>query len=121
MATWKRRERKAARLLGAERNVGSGSCGRKVGGGVTASDSTHATLFVETKSRIVHATRTLWEATARLAKAEAKTPVLALADRGKPGLLWVVHERDGLTFARALLDAEARREAAEPKGSDPAL
>jgi len=43
---WKKRERQIARYIGAERNRCSGSSGRSVD---SRSDSTHPTLYVETK------------------------------------------------------------------------
>ena len=48
-STWKRRERDAARLFGARRQVLSGSSGRE---DVTGSDTTHERLFIETKLRV---------------------------------------------------------------------
>ncbi len=114
MANWKRRERQAARILGAERNVGSGSCGRPVGigNGVSASDSTHPTLFLETKSRASHAAVSLFDATRKLARKEGKAPVVALAVNGRPGILLVIDPADLPTVAAAY--AEARREATGP-------
>jgi hypothetical protein len=60
--TWQRSEGRAAALFGCRRAVGSGSSGRE---DVTASDSTHSTLFVESKLRGRHTTRTLHDATRR--------------------------------------------------------
>jgi hypothetical protein len=89
--TWKSRERQAAALFGAKRQRCSGSSGRD---DETCSDSTHPTLFIESKLRARHAVRSLWEATAKLAKKEGKTPVLALYDKGKRGSLLVIHQDD---------------------------
>jgi len=90
-STWKARERKAARLFGAERQPLSGSGGRP---DQTRSDSTHPALFIETKLRASSAVRTLWEQTRELAKLEHKTPVLVLFAKGKRGGLVVAHADD---------------------------
>jgi hypothetical protein len=87
--TWKRRERNAASLFGAQRQVLSGSCGR---GERTRSDSNHDRLFIETKTRAASSVRSLWEKTRELARREHKIPVLMLYDKGKRGALIVVHE-----------------------------
>jgi hypothetical protein len=88
-STWKRREREAARRFGAERSPGSGSGGRP---DQTQSDSTHPTLFIETKTRASSSVRSLWQAAAARAKKEGKTPVLMLFTKNKPGALVVCHE-----------------------------
>ena len=89
--TWKQKERDAAAKFGCLRNVLSGSAGRD---DRSRSDTTHEALFIECKYREVHAARTLWEKTKALAAKEKKTPVLALADKGKRGQLFVIHEDD---------------------------
>jgi hypothetical protein len=101
-SAWKARERTAARLFGAERQVGSGSLGRE---DRSRSDSTHDRLFLETKLRARCAVRTLYDATRELAKKEDKLPVLALASKGRPGLLIVVHSDDLDSFAREVLSS----------------
>lgn len=88
-STWKRRERDAARMFGARRQPGSGSCGHP---DRSRSDSTHDRLFIETKLRASSSVRTLWEKTAALAMAEGRTPVVMLYSKGKTGALVVVHE-----------------------------
>jgi hypothetical protein len=85
-STWKRREREAARLFGAERQPLSGSGGRA---DRTRSDSTHDRLFVECKMRAASAVRNLWERTRDRARGERQTPVLVLFAKGKPGALIV--------------------------------
>jgi hypothetical protein len=52
--TWKRREREAAALFGALRNIGSGSLGRA---DRSCSDSTHPKLYLEVKTRPKHLVR----------------------------------------------------------------
>jgi hypothetical protein len=90
-SAWQQRERNAAALFGSKRQPWSGSGGRE---DCTRSDSTHDRLFIETKLRASCATRSLFDATKALARAEGKTPVLALATKGKPGLLIVVASED---------------------------
>jgi hypothetical protein len=89
--TWKRAEARVAARFGARRQVLSGSAGR---GDATRSDTTHARLFVEVKSRDRHPARTLFDATKALARKEGKVPVLALVDKGRPGFLVVIHADD---------------------------
>lgn len=86
---WKARERKAAARIGALRNIGSGSMGRA---DRSASDSTHETIFLEVKLRQKHAAVQLWRKTAKLAKKEKKTPIVALCESGMPGAWYVVRE-----------------------------
>jgi hypothetical protein len=110
--TWKRRERQAASIFGARRQVGSGSGGRA---DQTRSDSLHKNLFIETKLRASSATRNLWESTAALAKKEAKTPVLMLYAKNKTGALVVVHEDHLDAMLDEYLAAKAARRDAESK------
>jgi hypothetical protein len=106
--TWQKFEERAAALFGCRRQVLSGSSGRD---DTTASDSTHPTLFIEAKFRDKHATRTLHDATTLLARKERKTPVVVLADKGRPGFLVCIHSDDiGAVlaeYAAALESAEA--------------
>jgi hypothetical protein len=88
-STWQRRERHAAKLFGAARQPGSGSCGDP---DRSRSDSTHDRLYIETKLRSNSAVRTLWEKTAALARREGKTPLLMLYSKGRVGGLIVCHE-----------------------------
>src|SRR5258708_5882123 len=89
--TWKQRERDVADIFGCKRQPCSGSSGRS---DQTRSDSTHPTLFLETKLREKHATRTLFDQTKVLATREGKIPVVCLADKGRPGLLVCIHSDD---------------------------
>lgn len=100
--TWKQAERRVAAMFGCLRARLSGSSGRD---DQSASDSTHATLFLETKYRERHAVRTLHEATRTLAKRERKTAVVALVDKGKPGALVCVHSDDLAALAVEYLAA----------------
>src|SRR5262245_20719709 len=105
-SSWKRRERDAARLFGAERQVLSGSGGR---GDRTRSDSTDGGLFIETKLRASSAVRSLWERTRDRARAERKTSVLALFAKRKHGALIVVHQDDLAAFVAGLTPADLAR------------
>jgi hypothetical protein len=109
-STWKRREREAARMFGAERQPGSGSCGVP---DRSRSDSTHDRLYIETKLRASSSVRTLWEKTAALARRERKTPLLMLYAKGKVGGLIVCHEMHLAAVAAELKTAPG----AEPEPS----
>lgn len=87
--TWKARERQIARDFGAERNPLSGGNGKH-----TRSDSLHPALFIEAKLRQKHTVVTLYDETAALAKKEGKTPVVALAEKGRPGYWLVLRPED---------------------------
>ncbi len=79
-STWKARERQAAAIFGAKRNVLSGSSGRS---DRDTSDSTHERLHIEVKLRQRHSIFELWrkcnprETTA----GPDKTSVLMLAEK----------------------------------------
>ena len=103
-STWKRREREAARLFGAARQPGSGSCGDP---SRSRSDSTHDRLYIETKLRASSSVRTLWEKTAALARREGKTPLLMLYAKGRVGGLVVCHEMHLAAVAAELQTAPA--------------
>ncbi len=117
-STWKRRERNAARLFGAERQPGSGSGGRR---DQTRSDSTHETLYIEAKLRASSAVRSLWEKTAAAAKLEGKTPLLMLYAKGKPGGLIVCHETHLASVAAELRTAPGPPSEPIPHIEDPEL
>jgi hypothetical protein len=97
--SWKRRERNAAGLFGAQRQVLSGSCGR---GERSRSDTTHERLFIESKLRASSSVRSLWEKTRKQARREHKIPVVILFAKGKPGALIVVHQDDLAAVASEL-------------------
>jgi hypothetical protein len=108
--TWQRSEGRAAALFGCRRQVGSGSAGRE---DLTASDSTHPVLFVESKLRDRHATRTLYDQTRKRAIREGKKAVLALFDKHREGFLVCIHSDDLpvvlAEFAAALPDEERNK------------
>lgn len=99
-AAWKQRERKLAAFFGVLRTVGSGSSYRtgKLPGSSetlrTRADIEHPVLFAECKLRKKHSTWTLFRKTRGHANTEGKIPVVALAEKGKPGLLLVIHTDD---------------------------
>jgi hypothetical protein len=100
--TWQQAEGRAAALFGVRRQVGSGSAGRD---DVTTSDSTHPTLFIESKLRGRHTTRTLHDETKRLATKEGKIPVLALFDKNRPGFLLGIYSEDFMPVAAEFVAA----------------
>jgi hypothetical protein len=110
-STWKRRERQAPLGFGVKRQRCSGSSGRA---DCSRSDSTHPTLFLETKLRTAHAAVALLDATRRLAKKEGKVPVVALASKGRPGLVLVLAIEDLAVVAR-----EYEKVNALPADTDP--
>jgi hypothetical protein len=89
--TWKRREAKAAALFGARRQRCSGSSGRP---DCSRSDSTHERLYLETKLRGHHAAVTLLDQVKAQARREGKTPLLALATKGRRGIALVLDAED---------------------------
>jgi hypothetical protein len=50
-------------------------------GKVTRADVIHEDLFIECKLRAKHTAISLWDDTAKLAKEEGKTPVIALCEK----------------------------------------
>lgn len=114
--TWQKRESKAAGLFGSRRNVLSGGSGRD---DRTRSASTHANLFIETKTRAACAVRALFDRTKALARPEGKTPVLMLACKGRPGFRVVAHSDDMPAVAAAFLDASASALATAAPDPDP--
>src|SRR6516225_6732415 len=105
--TWQRTEGRAAALFGCRRQVGSGSAGRE---DLSASDSTHPTLFIESKLRDRTAVRSLHDGCKKKARKEKKVPMLMLFDKNRPGCLIVVHSDDLAVvlaeYAAALSDEE---------------
>jgi hypothetical protein len=102
-STWKQAESKAAKFLGSERTPLSGGNSK-----ITRSDSLHKDLFIEGKYRAKCATRTLFNATKKLAEQEQKVPILTLRAARQNGFLLVIHS-DDLDAALILL-RKARRE-----------
>jgi hypothetical protein len=99
----KARERQVAAFFGTTRTPLSGGNSRH-----TASDTLHARLFIEVKERAPDAhgfTAGLFrlvDATEELADAEGKIPVLAIAEKGRPGFLVVCYVDDLATVAAEL-------------------
>ena len=63
-------------------------------GKVTRADVIHEDLFIECKLRAKHTVVSLWDDTAKLAKDEGKTPVIALCEKNRPGFWVMVHSSD---------------------------
>lgn len=99
--SWQRREAAAAKLFGARRAVLSGSSGRD---DVGRSDSNHGRVFLETKLRASHAAVALLDETRRLARAEGKVGVVALATKRRPGLVLVIAAADLAAVAAELVE-----------------
>ena len=72
---WKKRERDVASYFNGTRTPLSGGNGK-----ITRADVIHESLFIECKLRAKHTVVSLWDDTAKLAKLEGKTPVIALCD-----------------------------------------
>ena len=89
--TWKACERRAAKLFGTLRKPLSGSGGRK---DQTRSDSVHPRLYIEVKMRERHPIRELYDVTREMARDETKTPILAIYDKNRPGMLLIFHSDD---------------------------
>ena len=86
---WKQRERDVASFFKGTRNALSGGNSK-----VTRADVIHKNLFIECKLRSKHSVISLWDDTAKLAKAEDKTPVIALCEKNRPGFWVMVHSSD---------------------------
>jgi len=91
--TWKAVERRVARFFNTERTPLSGGNGK-----ITRSDTLHPNLFIECKYRVRHAVISLWRDTAEKAKVENKIPVVALAEKNKEGIWFMVHSKDIAKF-----------------------
>ena len=86
---WKKRERDVAGYFNGIRTSLSGGNSK-----VTRADVIHDSLFIECKLRAKHTVISLWDDTAKLAKLEGKTPVIALCEKNRPGFWIMVHSSD---------------------------
>jgi hypothetical protein len=84
---------------------------------LTASDSTHPALFIESKLRACHTTRMLHDATKKRAAKEGKVPVLKLFEEGRLGFLVVVHSDDLASVANEVGSGTTNREDLTPSDS----
>lgn len=116
-SAWQRAESGLAALFGARRRVLSGSANRD---DIDSDDGTHPRLYLESKLRAAHAVWSLYRATkARAAKSRReyqgghKVPVLGLREKGKHGVLLVVHEDDFAEVAAEFLAARTDDEVRE--------
>lgn len=98
-STWKKREGKAAKRIGAARNIGSGSLGRP---DRSSSDSTSEIIYLECKHRKKHSAVTLWDDTKAKAKKEGKTPVVYLTEHNRPSGWVLLKIEDVIEFAEHL-------------------
>ena len=86
---WKKRERDVANFFSGQRTPLSGGNGK-----ITRADVIHDNLFIECKLRAKHTAVSLWDDTAKLAKDEGKTPVIALCEKNRPRSRLMVHSDD---------------------------
>lgn len=89
-STWKSFERTVAALFGTKRVPLSGSNS----GHGTNSDTLHEKLYIECKVRQKISLWSLFEDTEKKAKAEKKTPVVAIKQKGSKGMLLLVRPKD---------------------------
>ena len=61
---------------------------------MTRADVIHDKLFIECKLKKKHTVISLWDDTAKIAKTEGKTPVIALCEKNRPGFWIMVHSED---------------------------
>ena len=87
--TWKQRESNVANFFQGQRTPLSGGNSK-----ITRSDVIHDELFIECKLKKKHTVITLWDETAKIAKVEGKTPVIALCEKNRPGFWVMVHSDD---------------------------
>lgn len=97
-SAWKRAESSAAAIFGAKRRPLSGSANRD---DIDGDDAIHPRLWIESKLRAKHAVWSLWTATKAVAAKSLrvyqgghKIPVLVLKEKGRQGMLVVVHSGD---------------------------
>jgi hypothetical protein len=96
--TWQKFEGRAAEFFKSRRNVLSGSANREDRDG---SDSTHERLHIECKLATRHSVYRLWDKaravaskTAKKLGGKAKSPVIALQEKNRPGFMLCVHSDD---------------------------
>ena len=98
--TWKKRESDVAGFFNGQRTPLSGGNSK-----VTRADVIHDKLFIECKLKKKHTVITLWDETAKIAKVEGKTPVIALCEKNRPGF-WVLVHSDDLKILKENYDGE---------------
>jgi hypothetical protein len=96
--TWQKFEGRAAEFFKSRRNVLSGSANREDRDG---SDSTHERLHLEAKLAVRHSVFRIWDkaraAAGKVAKRlgiKAKTPLVVLQEKNRPGFMLCVHSDD---------------------------
>ena len=89
--TWQKLEGRAAQFFGAARRVLSGSSNRQ---DIDGDDATHPVLFIEAKLREKHSAVGIWDKAAKGAKKSKKVPVVALAEKNRPGFWLLIHNED---------------------------
>jgi hypothetical protein len=105
MSAWKAAERRIARRFGAERNPLSGS-----NSGVSASDSRHPYIFIETKQgKQCIPLNNLYKKTSALAAKERKLPLVCYQPKNCKGFLVIVHIDDLEALCGELIPALQER------------
>jgi hypothetical protein len=89
--TWQRFEGRAAAFFGVARRVLSGSANRA---DIDGDDATHPRLYIEAKLRQAHSACRIWDKAAKGAKKSKKVPVVALAEKNRPGFWLLIHNED---------------------------
>jgi hypothetical protein len=98
-STWKERERKVARQFGAQRQICSGGMGRA---DQTRSDTTHPTLFIETKLRARCPVMSWYRVVERVGRCQlGRTPILAMTD-ATGRTLWAIAPADLAVVAKGV-------------------
>jgi len=102
---WKAFERRAAEFFKGKRNPLSGA-----NSGHTRADVIHEDLFIECKQRVKHSAVTLWDDTKQKALKENKIPVVALAEKNRPGFWVLIHSNDLEKVNRNVFNKNERKE-----------
>ncbi len=87
--TWKKRESNVADFFKGQRTPLSGGNSK-----ITRADVIHNELFIECKLKKKHTAVSLWDDTAKIAKTEGKTPIIALCEKNRPGFWLMFHSDD---------------------------
>ena len=94
-STWKQAERRICRYFGLERvPLSGGNSGHTRADCYDPTGTDKDRLFIEVKLRQRHTAVALWDKTKALADREGKTPVVALAEKNRPGFWILVHSDD---------------------------
>lgn len=101
-SAWTRAEAALAAFFGARRRPLSGSSNRP---DIDGDDVIHPRLWLESKLRARYAVWSLWREAKALAAKCRKVPVIGLREKGRHGILLVVHSDDFAAVAAEWLAA----------------